>query len=165
MRRIFLLCAIALMVFACKSGAVATPSVPVAATKLDKSSQVWIKGDWEITKVSYPGSDYIKVNSFNLADSKCFVGSQWKFISNNNKGNMTLNSPICTGFTSAITWYINKEGKFVMKILDEGLKSKNVKTGFILDVANQFETGFQLIDKINVGGKSTDVVYQFEKIN
>jgi glutathione peroxidase-family protein len=32
-----------------------------------------------------------------------------------------------------------------------------------LHVANQTETSFQLIDKITVGGKLTDVVYQFQK--
>ncbi|WP_348825114.1 lipocalin family protein [Flavobacterium aestuarii] len=169
MRKILLVCIMATMVFACKSGskAPATPE-PVSnapATKLDKTSQVGIKGDWQIVSVNYPGSDYIKVNSFNLADSKCFIGSTWHFISNNNKGNLTLNSPNCTAFTSAITWYINKEGQFVLKILDEGLKSKNVKTGFVLAVRNQSETSFELVDKINVGSNPTDVVYQFQKIN
>lgn len=169
MRKVILLCTLAILVFACKSAPVAPapPEAPSNAptSKLDRPSQVGIKGNWQITNVSYPGSEYIKVNSFNLADSKCFIGSTWSFISNNNKGNMTLNSPSCTGFTSAITWYINKEGQFVMKILDEGLKSKKVKTGFVLAVANQSESSFQLIDKINVGGQITDVVYQFQKTN
>lgn len=169
MRKIVLICTLAILVFACKptSAPVAAPE-PVSnapMTKLDKTSQVGIKGNWQITSVSYPGSNYIKVNSFNLADSKCFVGSTWKFISNNNKGNMTLNSPECTAFTSEITWYVNKEGQFVLKILDEGLKSKKVKTGFVLGVRNQTETSFELIDKINVGSKPTDVVYQFQKVN
>lgn len=169
MRKILLICTMAILVFACKSAsnAAAAPE-PVSnapMTKLDRTSQVAIKGNWQITNVSYPGSDYIKVNSFNLADSKCFVGSTWKFISNNNKGNMTLNSPSCTAFTSDITWYVNKEGQFVLKILDEGLKSKKVKTGFVLGVRNQTETSFELIDKINVGNKPTDVVYQFQKVN
>lgn len=78
---------------------------------------------------------------------------------------MTLNSPDCSAFTSEITWYVNKEGQFVLKILDEGLKSKKVKTGFVLGVRNQTETSFELIDKINVGSKPTDVVYQFQKVN
>jgi hypothetical protein len=156
MRKIILICTLALLVFACKS-------TSATATKLDKTSQVGIKGNWQITAVTYPGSEYIKVTSFDLADSKCFVGSQWKFISNNNKGDMTLNSPSCTGFTSAITWFINKEGQFVMKILDQNTKARKVRTGFVLGVANQTETSFQLIDKIDVGGKITDVVYQFQK--
>jgi hypothetical protein len=169
MRKILLICTMAILVFACKSGTTApTTPEPVSnapMTKLDKTTQVGIKGNWQVTNVSYPGSDYIKVNSFNLADSKCFIGSTWNFISNNNKGTMTLNSPSCTAFTSAITWYVNKEGQFVLKILDEGLKSKNVKTGFVLGVRNQTETSFELIDKINVGSKPTDVVYQFQKVN
>ncbi|PWA06070.1 lipocalin family protein [Flavobacterium laiguense] len=167
MRKILLICTMAILVFACKSAPVVAASPePVSnapMTKLDKTSQVGMKGNWQITNVTYPGSDYIKVNSFNLADSKCFVGSTWKFISNNNKGTMTLNSSSCTAFTSEITWYVNKEGQFVLKILDEGLKSKKVKTGFVLGVKNQSENEFQLIDKINVGGKDTDVVYQFQR--
>lgn len=158
MKNIILASALSLLLLACKSQSVTN-------SKLDKSSQVTIKGDWEITSVTYPGSDYIKVNSFDLADSKCFMGSQWKFISNNNKGSMTLNSAGCMGYNSAITWFVNKEGQFVLKILDEGLKSKKVRTGFVLGIANQSENSFQLIDKITVGGKMTDVVYQFQKIN
>jgi hypothetical protein len=169
MKKILLICTIAILVFACKSASTASstpePVSNTPMTKLDKTSQVGIKGNWQITNVNYPGSDYIKVNSFNLADSKCFIGSTWNFISNNNKGTMTLNSSSCTAFTSAITWYINKEGQFVLKILDEGLKSKKVKTGFVLGVANQTENSFDLIDKINVGSKPTDVVYQFQRVN
>ena len=36
---------------------------------------------------------------------------------------------------------------------------------YILYVANQTESSFQLIDKIDVAGKMTDVVYQFQKVN
>jgi len=168
MKKIVLLCVVAILVFACKS----TPAAPAApetisnapAAKLDKASQVAIKGNWQITNVTYPGSEYIKVNSFNVADSKCFVGSTWNFISNNNKGSMALTKSGCPAFSSAITWYINKEGQFVMKFLDEGLKSKNVRTGFVLGIANQSENSFQLIDKMDVAGKSTDVVYQFQRV-
>ncbi len=158
MKKIILLCSLSLLIFACKS-------TSATNAKLDRPSQVSMKGNWQITSVSYPGSDYIKVNSFDLADSKCFIGSQWHFISNNNKGDMALNSPNCNAYSTAITWFVNKEGQFVMKILDEGLKSKKVRTGFVLGVANQSETAFQLIDKIDVGGKITDVIYQFQKIN
>jgi len=114
--------------------------------------------------VNYPGSEVIKVTSFDLADSKCFIGSKWKFISMSNKGNMTLNSPSCTAYSTPITWFINKEGEFVLKILDEA-KAKTVKSGYVLRVANQTEKSFQLVDQINVAGKMTAVVYQFDKLN
>lgn len=138
------------------------PKQTVVNTKLDHKSEVAIKGDWTIVSVTYPGSDYIKMTSFEIADSKCFVGSTWKFISNNNKGDMALTSSNCASFSSPITWYINKDGNFVMKITN-GTKAKKVLDGYILTVANQTESSFQLIDKTNVGGQMVDVVYQFQK--
>ena len=158
MKKLLLLRLLALFFVGCKT-------TSVGNTKLDTSSQVDLKGNWRVSSVTYPGSEYIKVNSFDIADSQCFVGSTWNFISNNNKGTLTLNNSNCSAYTSPITWYINKEGQFVLKVLDEGLKSKKVKTGYFLGVENQSENSFQLVDKINVGNNPTKVVYQFEKIN
>jgi len=158
---------IATMLFACKSAS-STPASTEAttlSTKLDKSTQVALKGNWVLTNVSYPGSDYIKVTSFDLADSKCFIGSTWSFISNNNKGNMTLNAPSCTAFTSPIVWSINNQGLFVLKIVNPGTKSKNVKEGYLLKVAGVTDNSFELIDSINVGGQTKDVTYQFQRAN
>ncbi len=138
------------------------PQQAVTSTKLDHKSEVEIKGEWTLVSVNYPGSQYIKVNSFDIADSKCFVGSTWKFISNDNKGTMALNNSSCTSFSSPITWFINKDGYFVMKITN-GTKAKKVVDGYVLGVANQTPTSFQLIDKADVGGQMTDVVYQFQK--
>ena len=143
--------------------AIGCKSKSVTNTNVDNKSERVLKGDWIITDVTYPGSDYIKVTSFEIADSKCFVGSTWKLVSNNNKGEMALTKTGCPSFSSPITWYLNQEGNFVMKILDEGLKSKKVKDGYILKLQNLSETSFQLIDKINVGGRDTEVVYQFQK--
>jgi Lipocalin-like domain len=140
------------------------PKEQVTNTRVDNKTERTIKGNWTIASVNYPGSDYIKVTSFEIADSKCFVGSNWKFVSNNNKGTMELNSTSCTVFSSPITWYINKDGNFVMKILNE-IKARKMVDGYILRVANQTENSFQLIDKANVGGKIIDVVYQFQKSN
>jgi hypothetical protein len=168
MKKTITLMVLAILFFACKSksGTTSEPvkNAPVASTKLDKSSQVAIKGDWVITNVTYPGSDYIKVNSFQIADSKCFVGSTWHFISNNNKGNMSLTKSDCPAFSSPIVWSINKEGVFVLKIVEAGTKSKTVTQGYLLRVANQTENSFQLLDIINVGGQNKEVTYQFVKI-
>ncbi len=158
MKKTITLMIVAVLLFACKTSS-------VTSTKLDRSSQVGIKGNWVITNVSYPGSDVIKVNSFQIADSKCFIGSTWNFISNNNKGSMNLTKSDCPAFSSPITWFVNKEGQFVLKVLDAGEKAKKVRDGYVLQVANQTETSFQLIDNINVGGQNKQVTYQFEKTN
>ncbi|WP_396170959.1 hypothetical protein [Flavobacterium sp.] len=156
MKKSVMLLFLAVLFIGCK------PKQTVTNTKLDTKSEVAIKGNWTITSVTFPGSDYIKVNSFDIADSKCFVGSTWKFISNNNKGEMALSNASCTAFSSPITWYINKDGNFVMKIINE-TKAKKVLEGYILTIANSTESGFQLIDKVNVGGQYVNVTYQFSR--
>ena len=167
MKKIIFICMIATMLFACKSASSTTASTEATtlSTKLDRPSQVAIKGNWVLTNVSYPGSEYIKVNSFDLADSKCFIGSTLSFISNNNKGTMALTAPSCTGFTSPIVWSINNQGMFVLKILDAGIKAKKVRDGYLLKVAGLTDNSFQLVDNINVGGQVKDVVYQFQRAN
>ncbi|HWS59982.1 MAG TPA: lipocalin family protein [Flavobacterium sp.] len=165
MKKISLLFLLLVFGVACKSTSSSPAAEPVASTKLDKTSQVAIKGNWKISSISYPGSSYFKVNSFGVADSQCFVGSTWSFISNNNKGNMSLTKSDCPSFNSPIVWSINKDGKFILKIVDATVKSKDVKDGYILTVANQTETSFQLLDKIDVGGQKKDITYQFEKTN
>nr|WP_314897155.1 lipocalin family protein [uncultured Flavobacterium sp.] len=158
MKKVILLYILVVSMFACKS-------TSVTSTNTDRKAQVAMKGNWEISSVTYPGSQYIKVNSFQIADSECFVGSTWKFVSNNNKGNMALTRASCTAFNSPITWFVNKDGQFILKVLYVGEKARKVREGYILMVANQTEASFQLIDKIDVGGKMTDVVYQFNKVN
>jgi hypothetical protein len=157
MRKILAFVVLSLFTFGCKSNSATN-------TKVDNKSEVMMKGEWTLTEVKYTGSDVIKVTSFDLADSKCFEGSTWKLISNNNKGTMSLNSPKCTAYSTPITWFVNKEGEFVLKILDDA-KAKTVKSGYVLKVENQSEFAFQLVDKINVAGKMTNVVYQFKKTN
>lgn len=158
MKKLFFLSALAIFFASCKS-------TSVTNTAVDNKTERMMKGNWVISSVTYPGSEYIKVQSFNLADSQCFEGSNWKLISNNNKGDMALTKSDCMSFSSPISWFVNKDGQFVLKVLNAGEKAKKVRDGYILNVANQTENSFQLIDKINVGGKMTDVVYQFEKSN
>lgn len=167
MKKFIFICMMSTILFACKSASSTTASTEATelSKKLDRPTQVAIKGNWILTNVSYAGSDYIKVNSFDLADSKCFIGSTWNFISNNNKGTMALNAPSCTAFTSPIVWSINNQGLFVLKIVDPGTKSKNVRSGYLLKVAGLTDNSFQLIDNINVGGQIKDVIYQFQRAN
>ncbi|WP_159801586.1 lipocalin family protein [Flavobacterium sp. MK4S-17] len=134
-----------------------------SCSSLDTKSQGGINGNWTITQVTYPGSDYIKVNSFDIADSKCFEGSSWKFVSNNNKGEMSLGKAGCPAFSSPIVWSVTKEGSFTLKIT-EGEKAKRVTQGYYLKLRNQTQSSFQLVDNVSVGGSNVEVVYQFQKM-
>ena len=159
MKKSALILLLTIAFFGCK------PKETVTSTKLDNKTEVAIKGNWKIASVTFPGSDYLKVTSFNIADAKCFEGSQWSFVSNNNTGEMVLNKANCVTYGSKITWFINKDGNFVMKFLTDGVKAKHTAGGYVLRVANQSETSFQLIDRASVGSNSAEIVYQFDKIN
>ncbi|WP_394758849.1 lipocalin family protein [Flavobacterium sp.] len=159
MKKIIILFTFLIVVTSCK-----TPA-PAAATNVDRRSQIAIKGNWTIATINYEGSDMFKITSFDLADSKCFEGSTWKFVSNNDSGEMALTRANCPGFSSPIKWYVNKDGQFVLKFLAEGVKAKKMQQGYILKVADQTMESFKLIDNINIGGKMTNIVYQFKKTN
>jgi hypothetical protein len=153
MKKILFIGFLATILSFCKSN----PSVDLSRKDTSK-----IKGEYTIASVIYPGQDLFKVKSLDIADSQCFVNSNWKFIANNNSGNMSITK--CDAFESKITWYINKDGKFILKILNEGVKAKKVKEGYELTVANITDDSFQLVDRINVGGSLNNIVYQFNKI-
>ncbi len=133
-------------------------------TKLDNKTEKMLKGNWTISAINYTGANLFKVTSFNIADSNCFIGSNWSFISNNNKGQMSLNNPStsCVDFNSPTTWYINKEGNFVLKIINSH-KAKNVNNGFVLNINNLTQTSFDLVDKINVAGSIKNITYSFQR--
>ncbi len=158
MKKLGILTGVILFLISCKSSS-------VTSTQLDRNSQVQIKGDWQITNVSYSGSDYITINSFGIADSKCFIGSTWHFVSNNNKGTLSLNATNCSPFSSPITWFINRDGEFILKVLNVGEKARKVREGYILHFHNQSESSFWLEDMITVGTENKKVIYQFQKIN
>ncbi|MEN9488223.1 MAG: hypothetical protein RL494_488 [Bacteroidota bacterium] len=140
-----------------------TPA-PAASVSVDRRAQVAIKGNWTIESVTYTGSDMFKITSFEVADSKCFEGSTWKFISNNDSGEMALTQANCPSFNSPIKWYVNKDGQFVLKFLADGTKARKKLDGYILKVADQTMESFKLIDNVNIGGKMTNIVYQFKKV-
>ena len=135
------------------------------AAKVDNKAQVGIKGNWQISNVSYTGSNLFNIKSFQIADSKCFEGSTWRFISNNNTGNMSLTKAGCPAVDGDFKWTITPNQDFTLKFIGEGEKAKKVTAGFFLKVRNQTENQFQLVDQANIAGKMTDVVYTFNRIN
>ena len=139
-------------------------STSIVNTKLDNKTERLLKGNFVITAVNFPGSDFLKVNSFDVGDSKCLLGSDWSFISNNNKGEMKLNSAdtSCKDFSAPIKWYINKSGEFVFKFIND-YKAKEVNTGFVLTITNITETSFDLVDEINVAGQTKNITYSFQR--
>ncbi len=151
MKKILLILTSLLLIY-CKSN---------TANQLDKKAEVLMKGNWIIQSVTSP--EYFKVNSFEVADSKCLEKSEWKFVSNNNKGTMKLAKSDCPSYETNITWYVNREGNVVLKFLDDQ-KARKVTSGYVLKLANQTETSFDLIDNASVGSNKAEIIYKFTKI-
>jgi len=157
MKKILLTLMVSALIFGCKS-------TSATETKLNRNAQVMLKGDWVLDRVTTPASNFVAINSFGMADSACFEGSTWHFISNNNKGDMKLNAGgNCPSFSSPITWFINRDNQFVLKVLNAGEKAKRVRDGYVLYLQNQSENEFELYDMVDVAGKQSKVVYHFSR--
>jgi hypothetical protein len=152
-----------LMGFALMVAAAGCKSKSPTGTKLDQKAERRMDGTWTLTSVTNPMSDMVKISSFQIADSNCFEGSTWKLVAGNNKGDLRLNTTQsdCPAFSSPISWYINKNSQFVLKVLDD--KARRVREGFVLNVANQTDRSFELIDMVDVGGRMANITYRFEK--
>ena len=122
-----------------------------------------LKGNWEVTSVEYEKG--YKIKPFDEgADAQCFVGSQWNLIPNNNTGSYSLSGGgDCPTVTRAIKFDVNSEKQFSFKVIDAGIKAKNVTAGYVLDFQNQTPTSFTLVQNVPFEGKILKVYYNFTK--
>lgn len=122
-----------------------------------------LKGSWEISSVDY--DKQYKIKPFDEgADAQCFVGSQWNLVPNNNTGSYVLaGGGDCPTVTRAIKFDVSKEKEFSFKVIDAGVKAKNVTAGYVLDFQNQTPTSFTLVQNVPFEGKILKVYYNFTK--
>ena len=122
-----------------------------------------LKGNWEVTSVDYEKG--YKIKPFDEgADAQCFVGSQWNLIPNNNTGSYSLSGGgDCPTVTRAIKFDVSKDKEFSFKVIDAGVKAKNVTAGYVLDFQNQTPTSFTLVQNVPFEGKILKVYYNFTK--
>lgn len=122
-----------------------------------------LKGSWEISSVDY--DKQCKIKPFDEgADAQCFVGSQWNLVPNNNTGSYALaGGGDCPTVTRAIKFDVSKDKEFSFKVIDAGVKAKNVTAGYVLDFQNQTPTTFTLVQNVPFEGKILKVYYNFTK--
>jgi hypothetical protein len=122
-----------------------------------------LKGSWEISSVDY--DKQYKIKPFDEgADAQCFVGSQWNLVPNNNSGSYALaGGGDCPTVTRAIKFDVSKDKEFSFKVIDAGVKAKNVTAGYVLDFQNQTPTSFTLVQNVPFEGKILKVYYNFTK--
>ena len=122
-----------------------------------------LKGSWEISSVDY--DKQCKIKPFDEgADAQCFVGSQWNLVPNNNTGSYALaGGGDCPTVTRAIKFDVSKDKEFSFKVIDAGVKAKNVTAGYVLDFQNQTPTSFTLVQNVPFEGKILKVYYNNKK--
>jgi hypothetical protein len=130
---------------------------------MDLASQKKLKGNWQISDITFPERESFKIKSFQIADANCFIGSQWNFVPNNNTGSLNINKSDCPPYSSPIVWSINKNGIFSLKFVGKGTKSKSITEGYKLRISNQTGNSFELIDDITIEGSQKELIYHFQK--
>ena len=129
-------------------------------SSMDVTAQKGLIGTWTLDNVSYSES-LVKVTAFGEYDAQCLRNSSWFFVANNNSGTFTLNASGCPAVTQNFTWYIDPQGMFVLKRLNEGDKARKVTEGTVYQFSNPSTDTFTLRQVIS----GVTVTYHFTKVS
>lgn len=123
-----------------------------------------LKGTWQITNVDYDKNYRIKPFDEG-ADVNCFVGSQWKLVTNNNSGSYTITGADCPSVTTQFKFNVTGDKQFSFKKIPNGTKAKTVTAGYFLQLQNQTADSFELVQTVGDSSAPVNVVYHFQRIN
>ena len=134
------------------------------ASKNLRTSKKIIKGNWNITEITYGKTGTYNVNLFNDAAKMCFEGSSWKFIPNNNKGIYTINNPDCASGDREFIFII-QEIDATTGLYDFLLKPANNDTniGFRLTLTQLSDSFMQWQQTLTVQGEPFLINMNFTK--
>lgn len=158
MKKIFLFGIISILTFT---------SCAESKAVLDTGKEV--RGDWTITDVTFDGinQSYVNAKVFDEADPKCYIGSHWHLIQNNNSGFYTLTgSANCPSGTTNLKWFITDEGGnkyFNFKKVYEGEKPKNVVSGYRMKIQSSSDSYMIMQQEIPFEGGKISINYTFTK--
>lgn len=142
-----------------------TRSAADTTQSISKSS---VKGNWIVTDIRFEGIPaHSKVTVFDQASFSCFKGSQWVLPSNAN-GSYTLSSTDdgCSTATQPIVWSLYKEDgvdKFQFKKVGTGLKAKDVKEGYKVQITSLSNTTMEWKALVNYESKSGAIIYTLQR--
>lgn len=145
--------------------AVSCSTVQNAKTaQTQKAEFLKLKGDWEITSVTY--DSHYKIKPFDEgADAQCFVGSVWKLIPNNYTGSYTLNGGgTCPSVSQPIKFEVLNGTQFQFKKIADGTKAKANISGYVLNLEGQSEDNFTLVQNVPFNGEIVKVNYNFRRL-
>jgi hypothetical protein len=131
-----------------------------------------IDGNWQLQTVVSEGiMGKIKAQVFNEEDFNCFVGSSWKFNSNNSLGSYEIskNGNECVAVKRNIRWSIfeatGQPKLFQFKRLDDKLIEIDENSGgFRFTIIQLDKNTMQLKSDIIFEGKPASFIYNFVRI-
>ena len=129
MKKLFILGFVAVLLAAC------------GPSKTAKEARKTFDGEWTLTSVTYPNSSgEFDVTLLNDANASCFENSTWDFVSNNNRGEYTVQGGDCDQGPRNFIWSIDEENTpdgifdFLLKPTDEDYKSTTGDQGFRMNL-------------------------------
>jgi len=129
-----------------------------------------IKGYWSLDNISYSEAGTFTVKLLNDTSRECFVGSQWRFIPNNNTGNYNIDNSNCPSgernFIFAIQEVDPTTGlyDFLLKPTNAKKKSED-NTGFRLRLAQMNSSNMTWEQTVNLEGKPFTISMNFSKVS
>lgn len=139
-------------------------------SKQANSMKLKINGNWMLQTITTEGiSGKVTTTIFNEASFKCFVGSSWKFTSENSTGSYNINASgtECSSTSRPIRWSVYEpkgaEKEFQFKRLDDKKNPIDGDDGFRLEIAELTANTMQLKSHITFEGKPAAYVYNFVK--
>jgi len=139
-----------------------------SASKNVRTSKKVIKGSWVLNSVEYNTQNTLSVNLLNDASARCFEGSIWQFIPNNNTGTYSIQNTDCGVSTRNFIFTIQEVNKengwtdFLIKPTNRKGKSETNK-GFRLELVSQSETNMQWQQTVIVNNKPFPIRMNFIK--
>ena len=129
-----------------------------------------IKGYWNLDNIEYSEAGTFTVKLLNDTSRECFVGSEWRFISNNNEGSYTIDNSNCPSGKRDFIFTIQEVNKenglfdFLLKPTDAKHKSAD-GTGFRLKLARLSDSSMRWEQTVSLEGKPFTISMNFSKIS
>jgi len=144
--------------------------ISCASHRNARLAKTQIKGDWELTSITYDTDGLYKISLFDGQSKECLEGSLWHFVINNTSGYYQFQKPNCSEEIHNFYFTIEESKDdpqklyFLLKPVDARHKSFDNK-GYRLRLTSLEENQMQWDMNTNLDGKSFTIHLNFNKSN
>lgn len=145
--------------------------VSCGSSKVVNEARDTMKGDWQLTSITYPGNDQnVQVTLLDNIPASCLENSSWNFVSNNNTGSYEPSGMNCETNTRYFRWSIDGSNAamgnydLMFKPTNADRKSEIGNRGYRINLTNL--SGDQMVweQTVNFEGKPFTIRMNFNKI-